>query len=721
MKTINNRMFRGSCLAVAAVTLGVCSQQVAQAADATVANDGELAEVVVTAERRPQRLQDVPISATVLSADDLIKQGISNLNDIQQVAPSVAINTYNRSVFINIRGVGIAQSAPTSNPGVAYYIDGQLIPHEQFIGQSFYDIGSIEVLRGPQGTLTGQNSTGGAVYVRSPDPKFSNYSATVDETYGNYAWVRSVVSANLGFTDNVALRVAAVHETRNSFSDNIGPSGSEPGNNSFNAVRMNLALRSSDDRLKGNIRYEYFALNYDNNAVKNRNDQITSDPFTIEEDGRSFERQNGFRLGGEIHYGITDTIEIRGSSSWQKGFTKDQTDGDRTATAPPQPPTTNTGRVSNARTDFHTFINEVDLLSKDTGPLKWVVGVFDLDEKVPVALLRDNRHTTDFVASNSTIIADAWNTSMSGFGQVNYFVTEPIELLAGARYSKDKQTYNRIALPGPPIAPGTDRIGPAAESSEVTGKVGVNYHLNSDSMFYLTGSRGYKAGGVNLTLGTPNFSPELNAVYEAGFKATFNRHLRINADVFHSNYHNIQLQTLLNGLPLTQTAASGKSNGGELEITSQFDAFAANLGFSYLDATFVGDATLQNLVTNQAQVVRDGDRLPFSPKFTVNAGLQYAFKLGTTQLTPRVQWSYQAEQLATPFASSVTIVPSHGVAGAQLAFEQNDKWRVEGFVENFTNKVYVASQIQNSSSADGGILYGAPRQFGVRVIGKIGN
>ena len=102
----------------------------------------------------------------VFNGEELDRRGVTDLNDIQQVAPSIAINTYNRSTFINIRGVGIAQSAPTSNPGVAYYIDGQLIPHEQFIGQSFYDIGSIEVLRGPQGTLTGQNSTGGAIYVR---------------------------------------------------------------------------------------------------------------------------------------------------------------------------------------------------------------------------------------------------------------------------------------------------------------------------------------------------------------------------------------------------------------------------------------------------------------------------------------------------------------------------------------------------------------------------
>ena len=181
----------------------------ARSADAV----GVLAEVIVTAERREQNLQDVPIAATVFSGEDLDRRGVTDLNDIQQVAPSIAINAYNRSTFINIRGVGIAQSAPTSSPGVAYYIDGQLIPHEQFIGQSFFDIGSIEVLRGPQGTLTGQNSTGGAIYVRTPAPRYGEFSGSLEQTLGNHAWTRTVGALNLGL-DGLAVRLSAVHDER---------------------------------------------------------------------------------------------------------------------------------------------------------------------------------------------------------------------------------------------------------------------------------------------------------------------------------------------------------------------------------------------------------------------------------------------------------------------------------------------------------------------------
>jgi iron complex outermembrane receptor protein len=499
----------------AAVALALGLAPLAQAAEETT-----LEEVIITAERREQNLQDIPISATVLSAADLDKRGVTDLNDIQTVAPAVAINVVNRSTFVNIRGVGIAQSAPTSNPGVAFYIDGQLIPHEQFIGQAFYDISSVEVLRGPQGTLTGQNSTGGAIYVRTPAPKFGQYSASFEQTFGNYSWIRSIGAANLGFTDNLALRVAAVYDDRDSFTDNIGPSGSNPGNVGLKSGRANLAYRALDGRFTANLRLEYFDWQTDNNAVKNRNDAVTSDPFTIEEDGRSFMDQQGHRKSLELRYDLTDSMQLRALSSRQRGKTEDQTDGDRTATALPQPPNANVGRVAYARTGFKTWLHELNLLSTGEGRVQWVLGAFYMHEGIPVSLLRDNRNTRDFVQSNSTIITHAENESKSGFGQINAFISDTVELIGGLRYSKDTQSYNRIALPGPPLPAGTDRIGPPASSSEWTGKAGANWHVTDDLMYYGTISRGYKAGGVNLTLGTPNFAPEKNTVYEGGFKST---------------------------------------------------------------------------------------------------------------------------------------------------------------------------------------------------------
>jgi iron complex outermembrane receptor protein len=594
------------------------------------------------------------------------------------------------------------------------------------------------VLRGPQGTLTGQNSTGGAIYVRTPEPKLNSNFAIGDLTVANYARFRGVAAVNVG-GENVALRIAYIHEQRDSFTRNIAANArSQPGNLNMDAVRANLRLEGMDGRLKVNVRGEYFDVRTDNNAVKNRAhlalvNSPLSDPFVISEDARSYQNQAGYRLSTELRYDISDGVAFRGLVSWQDGHTHDQTDGDRTSTAPPRPPSSNVGRVSNATTDFKTLIGEVNLLSTGRGPFQWVVGGFILSEDVPVVLLRDNNNTTDFVSSTSTINTLAYNDSKSLFGQANWFVTPQIELIAGARYSWDKQVYTRFAVPAaPPPAPPLPPLPFTSQISTtaLTGKLGVNFHANDDTLIYLSASKGYKAGGVNLTPNTPDFLPERNFVYEAGFKTElFDRHLRINGAVFHSVYKDIQLSSLVGGLPVTQNALAGRAWGGELELTGQFGGLGFNLGVGYLDAKFSNSACISDTNSpgtdagcpTSLRFVPQGRVLPFSPEWTVNAGVQYEFDLGSVQVTPRFQWSHLAEQYATPFPSPNTLVPARDVFDARVTVDINERYTIEGFVNNLTNKTYIATQIQNSSSADGGIIFGAPRTFGIRLKAQIGD
>ncbi|HEX2585093.1 MAG TPA: TonB-dependent receptor plug domain-containing protein, partial [Steroidobacteraceae bacterium] len=303
----------------------------AHAADASA---DALEEVLVTAERREQSQQTVSISATVLNADSLESQGVVGIKDLQQVAPSVAINTFNRGTFINMRGVGIAQSAPTSTPGVATYIDGVYIPHETFLSYAFYDMSSVEVLRGPQGTLTGQNSTGGAIYMRTTAPKLHEFSGTADVTVGNYSTYRTVGAVNVPMGDMFAARFAAVYDHKDSYTNNIGPSKSRPGNGSLVSARATLLFQPSDS-LSFNLRYEHFDFGSDYNAIKNRNDAVTSDPYTIEEDARSFLNQDGYRASLEASWDINNALRLRAITSKQHSFNEDQADGDRTATALP--------------------------------------------------------------------------------------------------------------------------------------------------------------------------------------------------------------------------------------------------------------------------------------------------------------------------------------------------------------------------------------------------
>ncbi|MED5546919.1 MAG: TonB-dependent receptor [Pseudomonadota bacterium] len=730
-------MAKKFCIALSAVlAAGVSTTALAQddASAARPQRDDGLEAIIVTAERRTQNLQDVPISATVLTGETLDERGVRSVNDLQQVAPAVTINTYGRQTFVNIRGVGANRSAPTTSSGVAYYLDGVLIPNDKFIGFAFYDVAAIEVLRGPQGTLAGQNSTGGAIMIRTPEPEFDMVSGSLDMTLGNYDARRGVAALNFGGED-VALRIAAVHDERDSFTDNIGPSPSQPGNFNTDAARISLRMRGLDDRLTVNLRGEYFDARSDGNAVKNRFDTVTDDPFVIEEDAISYINQEGYRMSAEARFDVTDTVQVRGVISRQHGVTNDQTDGDRTATALPVPaglPANGAnralyaGRVSRGRTEIDTSIYEINLLSTDSGPFQWVVGGFYLDNDSGVDLFRDNHHTVDFVASDSTIQERTKSTSKSLFGQANYFVTDALEVVLGGRYSWDRQVHNRLSIPGPPV------VGPniaIATSQEWTGKAALNYHLG-DALVYLSAAKGYKAGGANTPTDSPNYQPETNFVYELGAKTElFNRHLRLNGDIFYSQYKDIQLASLEGGLPLTQNAGQGESWGVELEAQATFGGLDINFGGSYLDAQFSEDTCLNDTNSQLPSVqcspgnrfVPEGDVLPYSPEWTLNGGVQYTLYVSDdVAVTPRLQWSHTGEQLATPFRSFYTIMPARDVFDARVTVSVSDRYTIEGFVQNLTDETYIATQIQNASSADGGFMYGAPRTFGVRLKAEFG-
>jgi len=693
-----------------------------------------LEEVVVTAERRAISLQDVPSSGLVLTGDTLAKQGVDNIIEIQQVAPSVAINTYNRGTFINIRGVGIAQSAPTSVPGVATYIDGVYIPHETFIAHSFYDISSVEVLRGPQGTLTGQNSTGGAIYMRTPEPDVNEFSGRVEVSGGDYEYYRGMGAVNIPIAGIMGLRVAGVYDHRGSYTENIGPSPSEPGSSELVGGRVAFRIQPFD-ALKLDLRYEYFDLQSDYNAVKNRFDFVTTDPFKIDENAISFLNQSGYRASAELNWDITSGMRLRAITSKLDADNEDQADGDRRSSQlSPTPPPFSTGaaRVGYTQQSFDTNVTEVNLLSTGDGMVQWVVGGFYMTETTPLVVFRDqtsnggNPITLVTPVATSRIIAEAENESVSGFGQLDVRFTDSFELDIGARYSKDKQDYTRDAIPGPP-PPGCFPCTNTAESNETTGRVAAKFYATDDAMLYLSLARGYKAGGVNLDPRLDVFGPETNTVGEFGLKTTLaDGRLRFNGSFFYSSYKDIQISALVNitptaRVPSTVNGPAARIYGTELEWVGQFDALAFNFGVSLLNA----ETTEQQIMTNSSvtpsadQLVLSGTELPFTAQVSASGGVEYAFNVGGGTLTPRVQANYMSKQWATFFHNdTLTKVPSRTVVDLRLTYEPTDSLSFEGYVTNVLDKTYIAVQVQEASSASGGYIYGAPRQIGARAVFK---
>jgi iron complex outermembrane receptor protein len=553
-------------------------------------------------------------------------------------------------------------------------------------------------------------------------------SGYLDQTFGDYNWYRTTGAVNVPFGDKMAMRFAGVYENRDSYSENIGPSPSDPGSGEFSAARIKLAYQPTDG-FGLNIGYEYFDNDTEYHAIKNPNDLVTSDPFVIEEDAITFLRQKGYRGSVELVFDTDADIRFRWISSVQRAEQDDSADGDRTATAPPIPaglPATAgnralfPGRVAIGGNEFNYTTSEFNVLSTGDSPLQWVVGAYYLDENIPLYLERDNYNTVSFVSSSSTILTESDAKSQALFGQINYRITDGMELIAGLRSSDDEFTLRRDMITGPP-PPGGFPYTDSTDSSETTGRFGLNFFASDNVTWYGTYSKGYKPGATNLTPGYPAYLPETNEVLEFGAKTTLlDNRLRLNTAVFYSEIENFQLLSLLavgggQPLPTFQNGTKGESQGVELELTYAANRLAFNFSIGYLDAVFAESDVLNNGNTGQDELVPAGRSLPFSPELTISGGVQYDFDVGNVVLTPRFQVSHVDDQYATPFPGPRSLLPEHDVADVKLIIERNDRLRIEAFVNNVFDETYIAAQIQNATSTNGGFIYGAPRVYGARV------
>src|ERR1700720_17387 len=211
-------------------TLGVSAETLAQTIPpAKVDNSAQsdfLTEIVITAQRRVEKMDQVPVAAAVIAGPELATRGVSSLDDLGSVAPALNVQNQEALSYVNIRGVGLQSINPTTSSGVANYSDGFFIPHETAIYDAYYDVGQIEVLRGPQGTLVGQNSTGGAIFVNSVRPSFDRITGFLQEPFGDYGYTQTQGAVNVPVSDHLAIRIAENIYRKDSFYTDINVGGS---------------------------------------------------------------------------------------------------------------------------------------------------------------------------------------------------------------------------------------------------------------------------------------------------------------------------------------------------------------------------------------------------------------------------------------------------------------------------------------------------------------
>ncbi|HEY4444731.1 MAG TPA: TonB-dependent receptor [Steroidobacteraceae bacterium] len=671
-----------------------------------------LGEIVITAQRRVERLDQVPIAASVVSGAELTARGVSSLDDLGSLAPALNVQNQQALSYVNIRGVGLQTTNPTTSSGVANYSDGFFIPHETAINDAYYDVGQIEVLRGPQGTLVGQNSTGGAIFVNSVRPSFERITGFLQQTFGDYGYSQTQGAVNVPVSDHLAIRIAENVYRKDSFYDDIHvgdpplTAGLQPGNVASQSGRIGIKWQPSSD-LDMYVKYESTTRNGDGYVGKpyaelggsnNHVDSRLSNPFVVSYDVPGWDKYRLWRATGEIDWNVSKSVTLRSLTGYQYTENRNQWDNDFTY-APIS--------VANQQFRENTFEQEFNLISNGAGGFNWILGAFYLRDSTPTLL-------TLTVPPTIRINTGPYERSYALFGQATYKFTDEWQLLVGGRVNRDEKTSTGteqlVGIPLPPVS-----LDAIIKTTEPTGKIALSYLPGPYSTAYVSASRGYKPGGGNPSNSTNFiFQPEKINAYEGGYKGSFfERLLRISGAGFYYDYKNMQTAVFD---PVSQNAIvnvpSAKIYGAELETEAQLGPVTLNAGLAYTESQINRQLSLtdsRSPFLGPQDVA--GRQLAYAPKWTANVGSIYTVPTRIGKVTATAQYSYTSRAYASVFeASPIDVLGSHSLINLNVALTLEDGLRVEAYGTNVSNVLYAAGTIGTGSA-----IWGAPRQYGARL------
>ncbi len=715
-----------SICAVVASSMGAPAY--AQSAGAVSASQqgGGVEEVVVTAERRSVSLQKTAISATVLTGDDLQKKNINNIDALQFTTPSLTVQDTGTNVLVNIRGIGKGYGGIQDPSGVLIYRDGVSASPGGFVAdEPYYDLAGVEVLRGPQGTLAGENATGGALFIRTNDPTLDSFNGWVQAQYGNYNDILVRGAVNIPVSDDFAIRIATNDEHRDSFYNIKGSWTGNPGNRDEYDGRISF-LWQPTEALKIVLKNDVLYIDHGGAPAGPVTDG-TSHLFDLTSDARLKGFEQGERSVLQVSYQFENGMTLRSIAGFQWYRTVYALDYDGTNKVAPAGPGPLIYRV--VGTD-RTVSEEINLLSPDEGPFKWVLGGVYQNELVDIP-------TDGFVesaapggtATSGLATAVGYKTPKKDwgvFGQGTYDLTRMFQLQVGARYSESSMRMSddlKVLFNGFPIINHPIKNEHQSDS-RLTGKVGVNLHLSDDSMLYAFVATGHKSGGINplASLGAPAgtaapvFKPEEVTDYEIGWKNSFfANQLRTQIDAFYDTYKNYQVGIFDTGTGLTQllnVPGDSKVDGLEGQAQAVFGGLSFDASVSYLDSSLGTFSALDSRHPLLGLQDLKGRQLPNASHWTASAGVQYAFRLenGDT-LTPRIDYGLAGARWTTVFdVNPVDHLPAQNLFNAQLTYDTSNNWEIGAYATNLFDLKYVSALALGSLAQAG-----PPRQFGVRI------
>ncbi len=759
---------KGRVLALAATS----SLAIACASPA-LAQDGQTAQadaddniIVVTAEFRERGVQDTPLAITALSSEIMDARGQTDVSDIAAQAPNVSlekgVGQRGGGLIAYIRGIGQYNSAPFYEPGVGTYVDDVYIASMHGGLFRLLDLDRVEVLRGPQGTLAGKNSVGGAIKLFSQKPQ-GDGSGYVQATYGSFDRIEGRAAGDFALTDNLYTRINVAAKSERGYIKRLDYGCQNPGsgfpaqvsqsddcvlgyNEGESYVAGRVAVRwVPSDAIEVNISADYVDENSDPSA-----DQLESVPNPAAVPAESvagFIADDTFATGGTYTtyadycnrnayggtgaycfdprsetdvWGVQGTIDIDLSDSLMlksitayRGF-KSYIANDSDGTPIP---------ISNLQVGYqgHQFSQELRLNAEINDTIHATLGGYLLDAHF------NGEQRVDIQYINNLFFNDDDTDTLSKalYGQLQWDPIDRLHLTGGIRYTEEQKDYvfYRTAPDGneTPI-PGLFGLEGNYEGDNVDYRVNVAYDVADDVMIYAQYSTGFKGGGTN---GQPFFAdqvypfgPEYIGTWDAGIKSRFlDNRVTLNAAVFHSDYTDIQLQALSCPPPSTPFPCAGPQNVGSAHIKG----FEAELFAEPVDGLNI-DASLSHVDFEYYELIDTNITLdmvaPFSPRWKWSAGAQY--EIGTAagwSITPRIDVTYQSDFYTDPVNGPANNVDARTLANARLTLRSPDRdWEAALEVTNLTDKFYNQNRIDNVLF--NGQVYafpGAPRRWAVSI------
>lgn len=592
-----------------------------EAADAP-SSGGGLEEIIVTAQRRGENLQDVPIAVNALTAAQLKTMGGTSSEDFNLI-PGVVYNASIAGGGITIRGIS-GTNGGTDEPANAIYVDGVY----QFAATAglfqFNGIERIEILKGPQGTLFGRNTAGGVVQIITRDPgRVATAEAQVG--YANYDTYSGNAYLSVPLGDSLAANLAVFGTDqkegwgRNVFTGKETHKGYSYG--AHGKLKWVAPGGGTDVILSGLYTKERPVASATGTLAPGLLSAIVGQPspgiFNEDSDINAFRTTEHYTFSGTIHHDMGG-VRLTSITAYDTAIADVITDADVSPAPVP---------IVQLHEKFTSFTQELQLQSKNDSPLQWIVGAFYLKAKA----------AGEFVFPGSAPInVDIWTRSYAGFGQATYAITDTTKLTAGIRYTSDRR---RMESPVTDPQYRTD--------GKPSWRLAIDHKFSEDVMGYASYSRGFKSGVFNAT--TPNFpaaGPTKLDAFEVGLKSEmFQRRLRVNAAVFYYDYQNIQIELFTQNSQgaYFQSAGAARTYGLDLDVTAEpVRNLTLTGGVALLDAKFTSTRLAPCFTIPappaggliQGECALKGNQQPFSPKFTASLAANYKHEteIGTFDL-----------------------------------------------------------------------------------------